>query len=117
MKIEWIKKILIPFVFITLMISTTLTYISIKSKQDVELPKEVYLDVIPEYQITSRKNLTIWPEGTVFDQGMAAYFYAAEPQISVTPVVKISGMDQGSVNGTIQSQIVVQSVNDKSEVY
>lgn len=116
MHMKFVRQILIPIVLIALIISIISTYISIKSKPAAE-PKIVSLNVLPQYTITSGKDLIIWPGGTVFEQGMAAYFYAAMPQVIITPVIKISGLDQGLVSGTIRSMVVVQSVDDKSRTY
>lgn len=116
MHMKFVRQILIPIVLIALIISIISTYISIKSKPAAE-PKIVSLNVLPQYTITSGKDLIIWPGGTVFEQGMAAYFYAAMPQVIITPVIKISGLDQGYVNGTIRSMVVVQSIDDKSRTY
>jgi hypothetical protein len=59
----------------------------------------------------------LWPVGTVFEQGLAAYFYAADPVITLTPVIEATGLVTGSLQGTTQTKVVLQAVNDKSQVY
>lgn len=79
--------------------------------------QEMSVKVSPQYQIISGKSSSIWPAGTVFEQGMAAYFYAVEPKVSVTPVIKVSGIINGQLNGTVATRVEVRAINDKSEIY
>lgn len=102
---------------VTFVASGLWTYISIKPQTRVNPVRESSLVITPEYRIISRKALQIWPEGTVFEQGRAAYFMAAEPEIEVIPRVEVTGFVQGIVNGTIRSRVILQVVNDKSQAY
>lgn len=79
--------------------------------------QQVYAKFFNDYRIISGKALSIWPEGTVFEQGRTAYFYAAEPIIKVSPTVRIYGLEEGEITGTIESKVYIQAVSDKSEVY
>ena len=97
--------------------SAAWTYISIITKPVSGPPNIINLEVKPNYRIISGKALKIWPKGTVFEQGMAAYFYAAMPEVIISPVIQITGMGQGQLTGTIKSRVMLQAVNDKSEVY
>ncbi|MDF2541558.1 MAG: hypothetical protein K0S47_1276 [Herbinix sp.] len=117
MNIKWFRQSLIWIVLIALIVSVIWTYISIKVNRVDDTRTEVILEIKPEYKITSRKNLTIWPEGTLFEQGMAAYFYAAEPELNVTPIIKISGLKGETILGTIQSKAIIRAVDDKAQVY
>lgn len=111
------SKGLIYGVVILLIASIVWAYVGIQSTNKAQPVDEVTLDITAPYQITSRKDLTVWPAGTVYPQAMAAYFYAANPQLKVTPKVEVIGMQQGSLNGSIVSEILLQAVNDKSQVY
>jgi hypothetical protein len=82
-----------------------------------ETGKDITMEVTPDYIIVSRKAVDIWPAGTEFEQGRAAYFYAIKPQVNVTPIIEINDMEQGIINGTIYSQVSIASINDKSEIY
>lgn len=117
MNLRLVRQVLIPLVLIALIISAVWTYSSIKSKSSDTVVKGVTLSIIPDYQIISGKTLIAWPAGTVLPQGMASYFYAALPTVNVSPTIKIEGMEQGLLNGTIKSQIIIQSIDDKSQIY
>lgn len=79
--------------------------------------KEISLTVLPQYQIVSDKEVLPYPIGTVFEEGMAAYFYAVSPRLLVTPTIAVEGMDEGTLNGTIGSRVVLQAVDDKAQIY
>lgn len=117
MKLKWLRQVLIPIVLIVLLASVFWTYSSIKSGSSDREEEEAELVIVPDYTIVSGKNLIAWPAGTVFEQGMASYFYAAEPRIAVTPVINLYNMRQGALEGTIKSQVILQAVDDKAQVY
>lgn len=117
MKRNWRKEGIFWGVFGALILSTIWTYLSLKPRKDIDLPQAISLSVIPDYQIISEKSLLTWPKGTVFEQGMASYFYAAEPRIDLSPKIEIAGMEQGLITGTIQLRITLQAVNDQSQIY
>lgn len=117
MKLKQVKQFVIPITIIAFIASLIWTYISINSKPIDNKVKEVSIEVIPEYKITSGKSLLIWPEGTVFKQGMASYFYSAQPTVNITPIIKITGMEQGIINGNIKSRITIGAYDDKSQEY
>lgn len=111
------RQLLIFIVGIGLIVSVAWTYINFKSNPtEVPMPG-VTLSVIPEYKIESGTDLTVWPKGTFFEQGRAAYFYAAKPKITTTPIIKINGMNEGLINGTVKSKVFIQSVDEKSQTY
>ncbi|MDF2822254.1 MAG: hypothetical protein K0R15_2702 [Clostridiales bacterium] len=94
------------------------TYWSIQSNNNTSEPiQELFLTITPEYKITSNKDLRIWPAGTVFKQGMVAYFYAALPEINVTPLIELDGFENGLLEGSIEIQVYIQAIDDKSQVY
>jgi hypothetical protein len=111
------RKVLILFDLIALIISITWTYCIIKFNTADRSTQDVSIEITPDYQITSGKKINMWSEGTVFEQGRAAYFYAAQPKVSVSPSIKVLGLDQGYIRGTIVSKIELQAVDDKSQVY
>ncbi|MFT4146154.1 MAG: DUF5305 family protein [Mobilitalea sp.] len=110
-------KLLITVIFIGLFASVIWTYLSIKSHPPKEEMPMTTLSVNSEYQIVSGKDLMIWPKGTYFEQGSAAYFYASEPMVTITPIIKIDGLTQGLIQGTLISRVCIQSIDDKSMTY
>lgn len=78
---------------------------------------KVQIEASHDYQIVSRAPLKIWPSGTVFPQGMLAYFYAGMPNVAVKPKININGIDHGDISGTIKSEVMLRAVNDKAEAY
>lgn len=118
MTVRWLKRN--GFILLALtawMASVAWTGISIQPESAVVPVQDLSLVVTSDYRITSGKGLIIWPNGTVFEQGKAAYFYAAQPQVTVKPSVKIEGQSQGQVTGTLQSRAELQAVNDKGQIY
>ena len=93
------------------------TYNSIRPLSDNKNDKVVGIEIVSDYKIISRNELMVWPAGTMFEQGMAAYFYAADPEVRVEPRIEIEGMEQGFLKGNINSKIILQAVDDKSRVY
>lgn len=114
---KWLRRYLVPILLLGLLASALWTYNSIKAQPVKSLPKEVTLSVIPEYEIISGKQLTVWPKGTTLPQGLASYFYAAEPMLILTPRVTLSGAEQAFFNARITSGVVLQAVDDKGQVY
>ncbi len=114
---NWMHKSLTFVISLALIASLFLTYQRLQQRPSTSERKDVVLTVTPDYQIISNKSLTVWPKGTVFEQGMAAYFYAALPQLTITPTIDVTGMDQGEVEGTIKTRVLLQAIDDKSQVY
>lgn len=117
MKKQWARQGLVILVLIMAIVSFAWTIYSIRIKSSPPPPKEASLQFLPDYQITSKEDLTAWPSGTVYEQGMAAYFYAAKPEVRVTPRLEILSLDQGQLNGTIRSTAEIRSVDDKSQIF
>ncbi|HWT76467.1 MAG TPA: DUF5305 family protein [Mobilitalea sp.] len=118
MKTKWYQhNLLLIVLLLVLIISCIWIYYDMKAGYRNVPETDVNMAITPQYQIISRQALNIWPAGTVFDQGMAAYFYAAKPEVKVTPVIALSGLIEGYVEGTVQSTVMLQAVNDKSEIY
>jgi hypothetical protein len=117
MKKIGIKQVLIPSILIAFVLSLIWNYTTLKSFSSEEPVLDATLEIIPDYKIISGKALIAWPKGTVFEQGMASYFYAAEPVIHVAPIVKLSGFEQGKLDGVIKSEVFIQVVDDKSQIY
>lgn len=110
-------QILISVISILLICSIIWTYVSINQKPEAAEPKETSLVITPHYKVITTKDVKSWPAGTVFEQDMAAYFYATRPKINVTPVIETNGMGEGLLNGSIQLEAAIRAVNDKSMVY
>lgn len=113
------KKLRIAFiiiVIIALAASMGWTYYILLPEPTVPV-SQVSLKAYLDYQIVSGKSLTLWPAGTVFQQGEIAYFYAAEPKIKVSPTLMLYGLDKGEITGTIETETSLQAVNDKAEIY
>lgn len=113
---KWLNymKYILPIAFL---ISAGWFYISLINQSEEIIQEELVLEYIPDYRITSRKALKVWPGGTVFDQGMASYFYAARPEITIIPRIKLHGPLQGELKGRIESQVVIQATNDQKKLY
>lgn len=117
-----IKQLRIPtgliwVVLAALAVSLLLSYSAYKQEPDYEPANEAVLTIIPEYTIASGIGTVPWPGGTVFEQGRAAYFYAAGPELTVTPIITVTGMEYGFLNGTIAGSAVLKAVDDKSQEY
>lgn len=111
------RKTLILILFVGLFFSIIWTYLSVNSHTRKDNSSDVTLSIIPDYHIKSGTDLKVWPKGTVLEQGMAAYFYAAAPRVTVKPVIKVEGMTNGHITGTYISRITVQSIDDNSQIY
>jgi hypothetical protein len=110
-------KRMITVVFIGLLTTASWSYLSIKA-QPVRVPNPVAsLSVIPDYMIISGSDLKVWPKETLLEHGNAAYFYAAKPTVTMTTVIKVSGMQQGLINGSVKSEVIIQSIDDSSQIY
>jgi len=116
MKNERIRKLLTLIVVLALTASLLWTFFCIKP-EPVAPSQQISVKFSNDYSIISGKDLSIWPKGTVFEPGGIAYFYAAEPLIKVTPVVRLYGLVEGKIFGSVKSQVYIQAVNDKVEVY
>ncbi len=116
MKIKSVRYPLLPLVLIALIASLLWTYLSIQSKPS-EKQGAAELVILPEYHIVSGKDLIVWPLGTELEQGRASYFYAAKPQINITPIINLSHLNQGFLNGSLRAKVVIQAVNDKAQIY
>lgn len=113
---KWLNymKYILPIAFL---VSAGWFYISLNNQSEEIIQEELVLEFIPDYRITSRKALKVWPGGTIFDQGMASYFYAARPEITIIPRIKLHGPLQGELKGRIKSQVVIQATNDQKKLY
>lgn len=111
------KKTWIIMVLIALTASTIWTFMSVQTKLDPVPVQKVTFTASIDYEIESRKNLLVWPSGTVFKPDQAAYFYAANPKLTIIPKFQVSGMSEGALKGTVESQVAIQAVNDKSLIY
>lgn len=107
----------IPVLILLLVLSVFWTILSIKPKPEVEPAKTPILTVRHEYSVVTQKALKAWPPGTILEPGMAAYFYAAAPMLSVTPVIELSGLENGALSGYIDTAVIVKAIDDKSRVY
>jgi hypothetical protein len=117
MKSKRIIRLVLPILFVALSASILWTYLSIKKQPTRTYSEGLTLSVIPEYEIITGRQLTVWPKGSRLPQGMASYFYSAEPLLILKPKVLLSGAGQVSLQGKISSRIILQSVNDKGQVY
>lgn len=117
MKAKGFRRFIHYIIVIALLISSVWTYLSYKTITHEDHGEDIILEITPDYQIISEKALRIWPEGTVFEQGLEAYFYAAGPKVRVTPVIRIEGLENGLLKGSIKSLVILQAVNDKGGIY
>lgn len=113
---KWFWQQRITICIAALIASIAWTFISISPEPESK-PAEATVRVIPQYHIITRKSLRTWPAGTVFEPGMAAYFYAAEPRLDITPIIQATGMEQGLIHGTIESEMALQAIDDKSRAF
>lgn len=114
---KWLADKLKLIVLVLLLASVLVTYfIAVRGPRDKQ-EQEISLSIVPEYQIISEKAVRPYPQGTVFEEGMAAYFYAVQPEIRVTPHITVKGMEAGELSGSIVSNAVLQAVDDKSQLY
>ena len=118
---DWMAKRmrtgLVYLVTIALLVSIAWLYLGLKDKPKDISEMEASLEISSDYRIVSRKDLRIWPAGTELEAGLAAYFYASDPLVYVSPRIKISGLGSGKLEGSITSRVLLRSINDKSEVY
>lgn len=77
----------------------------------------VSLSVVPEYRIVVGASGQLWKKGDELSQGSAAYFYTANPKVTVKPIIQVSGLKADKIAGTAQTNLVLQSVNEKGLVY
>lgn len=110
------KAVVITAVLLGLAASAGWTYLKL-IPESVSPVQQITVTAVSDYRIVSQKNLKAWPAGTVFDQGMIAYFYAAKPEVTVSPKVNLNGLTNGQLTGTIKSEVTIQAVNDKAEIY
>lgn len=108
---------MIPVLSAALVLSLGWTYFRLQFKLVPEPPKEVMLSTFLDYRITTGKALKAWPAGSVLEPGMAAYFYAVQPRLQIIPVITLSGLEQGSLIGSIDSEVFIQAIDDKSRIY
>lgn len=109
-------RIIIFPVIILFILSSYWTFLLVRPELSQPV-SELTIKVIPNYQVISEKNVIAWPEGTIFEQGMAAYFYATEPNVRVSPTIEVIGLDQGKLEGTIKTGVYLRAVNDKSQIF
>lgn len=114
---KWIKKHRLAIGLILLSASLIWTYASLKPETSNKADQSRFLTYSPQYSIIATRGTSIWPEGSTIEQGRASYFYATSPQVKLTPSFKVSGVEDGSISGTLKSTIVLQAVNEKDEVY
>lgn len=117
MKRKWVKQRLIPAVFVLLLSFLVWTYIRIKEEENTGKSDSISLEIIPDYRIVTGADLKLWPKDTVLNQGMAAYFYVTNPIIHVNPVIQIKGVYQSRLEGSLNTSIILRSINDRSEIY
>ncbi len=108
---------MVPILTALLVLSLVWTFAGLPLKPVPEVPKKAMLLTYQDYRITTGRALMAWPAGSVLEPGMAAYFFAAAPMLQVTPVITVSGLEQGSLNGSIDSDVFIQAIDDKSRVY
>jgi len=110
-------KVLTIILILANLIALGFTYMGLQSTQPPETVVESYLIFKPGYEIITTKPTAVWPEGTMLDQGRAAYFYAARPVVNIAPVIEITGVEQGLLEADMHSSVVLQAVNDKGEIF
>lgn len=113
------KNGIVILLFIALLAASVWTFASYSAPpvQNAALVEESTLVFRPDYEIVAKKGIRIWPEGSVLEQGRAAYFYAALPVVKITPSLEIIGMKQGELLGSVKSSIIIRALNDKGELF
>lgn len=120
MKSKIIKKyfifILALTAFIASLLWTYFSYTLIPLHQPV-VENEVHFLYKPHYDILARSSSSLWPAGSNIELGNAAYFYAANPLVKVRPTMELHGLENGQIYANVSSNIYIQAVNDKGELY
>ncbi|MDD2534076.1 MAG: DUF5305 family protein [Eubacteriales bacterium] len=81
------------------------------------VPADEILTYAPEYDIQAGRSLMIWKQGTSLEQGRTAYFYAADPILTLTPSFSLTGQVASELSGTVQIQTYLQAVDDNHQLY
>ncbi len=110
-------NLMIVILILALVAVAVITYLDVTQNNDTPQVNLTTAEVSHDYQIISRTPLKIWPGGTVFPQGMLAYFYASNPYMPVVPKISANNIGNNSIHGTISSQVMLRAINDKSEAY
>lgn len=111
------RNIMILIAALALVVSGLWTASSIRMEDSATPTPESILSITPDYTLTTRQNVILWPSGTRLPQGLAAYFYVSRPELKVAPDIVLKGLVEGSLQGTSQTKILVQSVNEDGLVY
>lgn len=114
---EILNNLLIVIVAMIFLGALYYTYLDLQSKKTVLPVAESSLQIAHMYQIVTQENLEIWPAGTILNEGRAAYFYAAKPELLMTPQIQVIGMNEGKLVGEMVSKVILQAVNDKDLIY
>ncbi len=116
-----LKKIIINlsiFLFvIALLGSAAIIYLNVTSKKANAPQENASISAAHNYQIVTRSSLKVWPAGTIFAQGLPAYFYASMPYVGIIGQVNANGKGDIKLDGTIRTQVTLRAINDKSEAY
>ncbi len=117
-KINRFRRLGLPLLLlVALLASLAWTWLAIQPLPAQVPVQEQFLNFTPDYTITATQSLSIWPAGTTLEQGRVGYFYTARPVVDLKPLVSVSGLDQGQLNGTIQTRVFLQAVNEKNQIY
>lgn len=117
MKKHMIEQKTKTFILILFIASLVWTYFSFLSTPENIQENDISLTASPEYEITSRKEVIPYPYGTIFDLGLATYFYATDPEINVNPKISVSGTGKLLIRGILDSQVILQAIDDEGQIY
>lgn len=118
MKKNWFSRNGLALMVLVLFLgSLAWTWLAVQPLPTTTPVQEQYLNFTPDYTITATKSLSVWLAGTSLEQGRVGYFYAARPTVELKPVLAISGLNQGQLSGTVKTQVFLQAVNEKRQIY
>ncbi len=112
-----IRTLLIALIGVLLIGSLIWTAVLLPLAKTPAKTNTAQLVYAPDYTIQAGKSLMIWKQGTQLEQGRTAYFYAAEPVMTVVPTLQLIGMQTGDWSGTIQTTTYLQAVDESHRIF
>lgn len=103
------------------LILTVASFVWVLRAWSVQAPEShvppVTLVAHADYRVVSHQAVALYPKGTVFPQGSAAYFYKTDPGIAYTPRFVLNGLGTGDVWGKIRTTVQIATLNDDGKTY
>ncbi|OPL08505.1 MAG: hypothetical protein AVO33_11165 [delta proteobacterium ML8_F1] len=111
------SKILSLLMLMALGLSGGWTYITYSRMPPLPVTRAVTLEAGADFQVTAQENLLVYPRGTVLPKDLAAYFYAADPQLVVFPSVDVSGLESGELSVDLDFKVRLLAADDRLGTY